>query len=141
MVPDAPDLLIPRHAMSDILGDGFRQASIGAGMRGRQERNDGGWTLVEVMFVVLLIGILVSIAVASYGLTADRARRVACQENQRTLDTAATVFEQSAGRNPNDLAELIGYVERPALAKCPSGPTYNYDSITGMVSCPIHPAQ
>ncbi len=110
-------------------------------MRFRDARAENGWTLLELMVVVLILAILVSIAIASYTLTTDRARRVTCQQNQRSLNMAVQVYEGKEGHLPPTLADLAPYVAKSGYDKCPSGPTYSYNATTGLVTCPIHPAQ
>jgi prepilin-type N-terminal cleavage/methylation domain-containing protein len=110
-------------------------------MRYRKERDDDGFTLFELMAVVLILGILVAIAVASFSLTNERAKRVVCQENQRTLNTAVLVYEQKEGHTPAAISDLAPHVAKPNFDKCPSGPSYSYDATTALVTCPIHPPQ
>jgi general secretion pathway protein G len=108
----------------------------------RKAHDDQGWTLLEVMAVVLILGILVAIAVGSYTLATDRARIVACQSNQRVLNTAVVTYEQDHdGAPPPDLDALRPYVAGQEYKKCPSGADLTYDPATGHVSCPIHPPQ
>jgi competence protein ComGC len=103
---------------------------------------DEGWTLLEVMAVVLILGILVAIAVASYSLATERAKRVACQANQRALNTAVIVYEQEhEGAVPPDLGSLRPYVANDGFTRCPSGVAYTYDTTSGLIACPIHPPQ
>jgi prepilin-type N-terminal cleavage/methylation domain-containing protein len=62
-------------------------------------RKEEGFTLVELMVVVLIIGILVAIAIPVFNAASASARKSACQSNMRTLDGAT---EQWVAANPNN---------------------------------------
>jgi len=65
----------------------------------RMFRKDEGFTLVELMVVVLIIGILVAIAIPVFNAASDSARKSACQSNLRTLDGAT---EQWVAASPDN---------------------------------------
>ncbi len=101
--------------------------------------HDRGFTLVETMVVVAILGVLVLIAFASYGVSVAQAQRVACLHNQRVIQDAVIQYEiANNSMYPPVLNDLAPYVRRlPELDKCTS-PPFNplvYDPDTGTVSC------
>ncbi len=65
-------------------------------------RKDEGFTLVELMVVVLIIGILVAIAIPVFNAAKANAQRKSCFANQRTIEGSAQTYnaenDASAGR-------------------------------------------
>jgi prepilin-type N-terminal cleavage/methylation domain-containing protein len=56
------------------------------------KRTSKGFTLVEIMIVVAIIGILIAIAVPGFVKARNTARLNACQENQTKIDGAVQQF-------------------------------------------------
>lgn len=106
-------------------------------------RRDEGFTLVELMIVVLIIGILVGIAVSLFTLNRQAAERGACFASQRTVDSA---WSQWKGRNgtttvPTDWAGLMidlvpSYMLQPP--NCPTGGAYSWNQAAEKVVCSVH---
>ncbi|PKQ19947.1 MAG: hypothetical protein CVT66_07315 [Actinobacteria bacterium HGW-Actinobacteria-6] len=63
----------------------------------RMFKKDEGFTLVELMVVVLIIGILVAIAIPVFNSASESARLRTCQSNQRTIEGAV---QQYLASNP-----------------------------------------
>ena len=73
----------------------------------RKDSNEGGFTLVELLVVVVIIGILVAIAFPVYNNIVSHANRVTVEANLRTIESAVTQFSaNNEGTVPlrNDLA-------------------------------------
>lgn len=60
--------------------------------RGRTDRDQRGFTLIELMVVVLIIAILLAIAIPTYLGARERANDRAVQSNLRNAHTNETVF-------------------------------------------------
>lgn len=66
-----------------------------------------GFTLVEVLLVVAILGILAAIVAIKTIGQAEKARRQTTWTQADTLKTAIAQFEMEVGRLPNDLNELV----------------------------------
>lgn len=95
----------------------------------RVRRVDSGFTMVELMVVVLIIGILVMIAIPVYNTSRERAQQRTCFSNQRIVEGAAQAWSSD---NDEDLSGAVGvitgghplvneYIFR-APPRCPSAP-------------------
>jgi prepilin-type N-terminal cleavage/methylation domain-containing protein len=60
-----------------------------------------GFTLVELLVVIALIGMLVAMLLPSLGKAREAARRLACMANQRSMGMAMLSFESEYNRLPN----------------------------------------
>ena len=60
-------------------------------------RSVAGFTLIELMVVIVIIGVLATIGSANYVRVRESTKRAACLEQQRTLRTAAQVYANDQG--------------------------------------------
>lgn len=102
--------------------------------------DEGGWTLLELMVVLLIIAVLLAIAVGVYTGATGTANAAACRENQGVLNRAVAVA-QAGGTDIDEMADLESCVVNFDRASvCPSdGTPLLFDAGTDTVTCPNHP--
>lgn len=102
-------------------------------------RSSKGFTLVEIMIVVAIIGILIAIAVPSFLRAREISRRNACQENQSKIDGAKqqwaleTNADDTAAPAWADLVGSTAYIRKSP--SCPSSGTYAINTVAQDPSC------
>lgn len=85
-----------------------------------------GFTLIEIMVVVVILGVLAALVVPSIMDRPDHARQVRAKQDVRTLVNAINLYRLDNFDYPSDLSELVtgGYLDR--LPKDPWNNDYQY---------------
>ena len=83
-----------------------------------------GFTLIEMMVVVLIIAILASITAVAVNSAREKARQTDCMSNLRQLGTAIVTYRaDNRGRNPGWLSNLYPtYIDDKRVFVCRSDP-------------------
>ncbi|HEY6226258.1 MAG TPA: prepilin-type N-terminal cleavage/methylation domain-containing protein [Verrucomicrobiae bacterium] len=98
-----------------------------------------GFTLLEIMIVVCIIGLLVGMAFPAFMKSRNQARKQACLENISQIESAKQQWGIEAGKKSGDVpgqADLIGtdrYIK--IMPACPGGGTYDFQPIGTTATC------
>ncbi|MBU1700812.1 MAG: prepilin-type N-terminal cleavage/methylation domain-containing protein [Candidatus Eisenbacteria bacterium] len=95
-----------------------------------EQQEQRGFTLVEVMVTVVVIGILTSMAIPNYIRLQERAKTAQCMSNQKNISTAATAYGMDNGIIDASVSCLdlfnAGLISS-AIAECPSSENSDND--------------
>jgi len=81
-----------------------------------------GFTLIELMIVVVIIGVLAAIAIPKFDTVQKQARSSGCRGNMRTLATAEATYFPVYGCFTDDITNLDLIQQNASRIRCPSNP-------------------
>ena len=103
-----------------------------------------GFTLVEIMIVVAIIGLLAAIAIPNFVKARATSQANACINNLRQIDAAANQFaleqHKTSGATinfPDDLTPYIKLNSGNAIPGCPAGGTYSDANVGVNPTCSL----
>jgi prepilin-type N-terminal cleavage/methylation domain-containing protein len=106
-----------------------------------------GFTLVEIMIVVAIIGLLAAIAIPNFVKSRETSQANACINNLRQINAAESQFalekHKTTGDNinfPDDLTPYIKMNSNGQLPICPAAGTYDCPTVGTNATCTLSTA-
>ncbi len=99
-----------------------------------------GFTLVELLVVVLILGALAFIAIPRIGQSSTTAKKNACDTNVDLLNSQIELYYANTGSFPAALTNITSDANYfpDGAPECPLGTTYTYNTTTHRVAPHSH---
>ena len=110
-------------------------------LQATRNRRQFGFTLVEIMVVIAIIGMLMGVATLGISHAIKSSKQNICNMNIEAIEQAKQMWALENKKNTNDTpseAELSRHLMNGVFPTCPSGGTYTINPNNVRTTCSVH---
>jgi len=103
-----------------------------------QTSRQSGFTLVEIMIVVAIIGLLAAIAIPNFVRARTTAQKNSCVANLRQIDGAKQQWaleNKKASTDTPTTGDITAFLKNSAMPSCPGGGSYTVNAVSTDPTC------
>ena len=107
-------------------------------MQRKLNTSRSGFTLVEIMIVVSIIGLLAAIAIPNFSKARNSAYKNACIANLHQIDSAKQIWATDNRKNDADVpseTDVAAYLKNNLMPLCPGGGHYTIHAVSENPTC------
>jgi prepilin-type N-terminal cleavage/methylation domain-containing protein len=109
-------------------------------MHHKTNRHHHGFTLVEIMIVVAIIGLLAAIAIPNFVRARNTSQKNSCINNLRQIDGAKNQWALENKKVDTDTpvnSDITPYLKGATVPTCPANGNYTLGSVATLPSCDL----
>lgn len=103
----------------------------------RDEKNQRGFSLIELMIVIVILGLLASMLVPKIMDRPNEARVTKCKLDMKALDSALKLYKLDTGRYPTTEQGLLALIKKPDARPVPRN--YRKGGYLDSTTVPVDP--